>query len=127
MLNPDNALRVLTRLHQIGVKIAVDDFGTGHSSLAYIKKLPADEIKIDRSFVSDMSENLDDEVIVSTTINMCHNLGYRVVAEGIEDRSTLEKLIALQCDLAQGYYHARPMSYDDFQQWLDDSGDAEES
>lgn len=127
MLNPDNALRVLTRLHQIGVKIAVDDFGTGHSSLAYIKKLPADEIKIDRSFVSDMSENLDDEVIVSTTINMCHNLGYRVVAEGIEDRSTLEKLIALQCDLAQGYYHARPMSYDDFQQWLDDSGDAEET
>ncbi len=119
MLNPDNALRVLTRLHQIGVKIAVDDFGTGHSSLAYIKKLPADEIKIDRSFVSDMSENLDDEVIVSTTINMCHNLGYRVVAEGIEDRGTLEKLAALHCDLAQGYYHARPMPYDDLQRWLD--------
>ncbi|MDX1452495.1 MAG: EAL domain-containing protein [Oleiphilaceae bacterium] len=118
MLNPDNALRVLTHLHNIGVKIAVDDFGTGHSSLSYIKKLPADEIKIDRSFVTDMSVNPDDEVIVSTTISMCHNLGYSVVAEGIEDSTTLAKLAALECDVAQGYYHSRPLPFDDFQSWL---------
>jgi len=121
MINPENALRVLTELSRIGVKIAVDDFGTGHSSLSYIKRLPADEIKIDRSFVIDMGENADDEVIVSTTINMCHNLGYRVVAEGIEDQLTLTKLEALNCDVAQGYYHCRPLAFEDFNDWLNQS------
>ncbi len=121
MINPENALRVLTQLSQIGIKIAIDDFGTGHSSLSYIKQLPANEIKIDRSFVSDMGENADDEVIVSTTINMCHNLGYSVVAEGIENQITLTKLEALNCDVAQGYYHCRPLAFDDFREWLDQS------
>lgn len=118
MLNPENALRVLGELDSIGVKISVDDFGTGHSSLSYIKRLPATEIKIDRSFVMDMANNKDDEVIVSTTINMCHNLGYKVVAEGIEDLQTLNKLENLQCDIGQGYFHSKPLSYGDLENWL---------
>lgn len=118
MLNPENALKVLGELDNIGVKISVDDFGTGHSSLSYIKRLPATEIKIDRSFVMDMANNKDDEIIVSTTINMCHNLGYKVVAEGIEDIQTLNKLESLHCDIGQGYYHSKPLSYGDLEDWL---------
>jgi len=118
MLDPENALKVLTCLHDTGVKIAVDDYGTGQSSLNYIKKLPANEIKIDRSFITDMSQNTDDEVIVSTTINMCHNLGYSVVAEGIEDAQTLQKLKSLNCDVTQGYYHCVPLAFEEFEAWL---------
>jgi len=118
MLNPENAMKVLGELDRVGVKISVDDFGTGHSSLSYIRRLPATEIKIDRSFVMDMANNKDDEIIVSTTINMCHNLGYKVVAEGIEDLQTLSKLESLRCDIGQGYYFSKPLSYSDLENWL---------
>jgi EAL domain-containing protein (putative c-di-GMP-specific phosphodiesterase class I) len=109
---------VLNRISDTGVRIALDDFGTGHCSLGYIKKLPAHEIKIDRSFIMDMINDPDDELIVATTIGMCHNLGYRVVAEGIEDKPTQSRLLQLNCDLGQGYHFCKPLAFGDLELWL---------
>ncbi len=119
MVDPVDALRVMNELAAIGIRLSIDDFGTGYSSLAYLKQLPVDEIKIDRSFVRDMQTNQDDEVIVHTTLVMGHNLGMKVVAEGIEDAATLARLKALGCDLGQGYHIARPMPVRDFIDWLE--------
>jgi EAL domain-containing protein (putative c-di-GMP-specific phosphodiesterase class I)/GGDEF domain-containing protein len=118
MLNPEKSLMVLNRISDTGVRIALDDFGTGHCSLGYIKKLPAHEIKIDRSFIMDMINDPDDELIVATTIGMCHNLGYRVVAEGIEDKPTQSRLLQLNCDLGQGYHFCKPLAFGDLELWL---------
>ncbi|MCG8673541.1 MAG: EAL domain-containing protein [Pseudomonadales bacterium] len=109
---------MMEKLHSIGVKLSVDDFGTGHSSLAYIKKLPVEEIKIDRSFVMEMDKNQDDEVIVKTTINMCHSLGYKVVAEGVESLEICGTLKRLGCDYIQGYYISKPQNGEDLKTWL---------
>ena len=109
MDDPQVALRALTQLHEMGVKIAIDDFGTGYSSLGYLTKLPVDEIKIDRSFVADMTENRDDAFIVRSTVDLGHNLGLEVVAEGVEDRRTWDLLGLLGCDVAQGYFLSRPV------------------
>jgi diguanylate cyclase (GGDEF)-like protein len=100
---------ILERLAAMGIGIAIDDFGTGYSSLAYLGRLPADEIKIDKSFVVNMATNENDAVIVRSTIDLGHNLGLRVVAEGVENRTVWEQLEALGCDVAQGYYLGRPM------------------
>jgi EAL domain-containing protein (putative c-di-GMP-specific phosphodiesterase class I) len=106
---------VLAALDQAGVAISVDDFGTGHSSLARIARFPIREIKIDRSFVREMhSAKLP---IVSTTIELAHALGLRVVAEGIEDAATLQTLRELGCDIAQGYHLSRPLCDADFTAW----------
>lgn len=121
MEDPENALQVLTSLNQIGVKLSIDDFGTGHSSLAYIKKLPVHEIKIDRSFVMEMDQAKDDSIIVKTTVNMCHDLGYEVVAEGVETPHTCDSLKAMGCDYIQGYYLTRPLPFDDLLMWLDEA------
>jgi len=121
MEDPENALLILTTLNHIGVKLSIDDFGTGHSSLAYIKKLPVHEIKIDRSFVMDMDQAEDDSIIVKTTVNMCHDLGYEVVAEGVETLSSCDSLKAMGCDYLQGYYLARPKPFDELLIWLDES------
>lgn len=121
MSDPDLALRVLKDLHEHGVQIAIDDFGTGHSSLSYIRKLPAQEIKIDRSFVMEMDKVNDDAVIVETTLSMCHNLGYRMVAEGIENDDVYRLLERMKCDYAQGYFMARPMPLPALKTWLMDS------
>jgi EAL domain-containing protein (putative c-di-GMP-specific phosphodiesterase class I) len=94
----------------MGVKLAIDDFGTGYSSLAYLRRLPAEEIKIDRSFVIDMPLADSDAVIVRSTIDLGHNLGMRVVAEGVETREAFDLLASVECDLGQGYYMARPMT-----------------
>jgi diguanylate cyclase (GGDEF)-like protein len=109
MADPARALQVLRGLHALGVAIAIDDFGTGYSSMAYLKELPVDELKIDRSFVNQMAASPRDAVIVRSTIDLGHNLGLRVVAEGVETRQDWEALTALGCDLAQGYYLGRPM------------------
>lgn len=102
MDDPEQALLALKRLKLTGVRLSIDDFGTGYSSLNYIKRLPVNEIKIDRSFVMEMDEDADDIVIVKTTINMCHDLGYTVVAEGVERESVLQQLSEMGCDVAQG-------------------------
>ena len=120
MDDPDDAMRVMNDLNQLGIRLSIDDFGTGYSSLSYLKRLPVNEIKIDRSFVMEMANSNDDQVIVRTTLTMGHNLSLDVVAEGIEDASTLEKLKEMGCDLAQGYHIARPMPADDFFTWLAD-------
>ncbi|MDX1634214.1 MAG: EAL domain-containing protein [Marinobacter sp.] len=118
MLDPQRSLSALSALQAAKVRLSIDDFGTGHSSLAYIRKLPVNEIKIDRSFVMAMDTNAGDATIVRTTINMCHDLGYEVVAEGVENKATLELLRRFGCDYAQGYHLARPMNIDNALAWL---------
>lgn len=118
MLNENSGATILYDLDRAGFGIAIDDFGTGYSSLAYLKRLPVQEIKIDRAFIKDMAQQQDDQIIVTTTLQMGHNLGLRVVAEGIEDETTLNFLRNAGCDLAQGYYIAKPMPFNDFVNWL---------
>jgi diguanylate cyclase (GGDEF)-like protein len=113
MIDPEAAIAVLWGLRQVGVRLSVDDFGTGYSSLAYLKRLPVDEVKLDKSFVLNMTGDADDAAIVRSTIELAHNLGLQLVAEGVEDQETLELLAALGCDLVQGYHLARPMRADD--------------
>ena len=94
-------------------ELSIDDFGTGYSSLAYLQRLAVNEIKIDRSFVMNLGSVSDDEIIVRSTIDLAHNLGLRVVAEGVEDESVAKMLVGYECDAAQGYLFARPASADD--------------
>jgi diguanylate cyclase (GGDEF)-like protein len=112
MADPDRALEVLHRIRALGVKTSIDDFGTGYSSMAYLKLLPVDELKIDRSFIQDMATDPKNSMLVQSTIDLGHNLGLAVVAEGIEDQATLTALHALGCDVAQGYLFARPLTPD---------------
>ena len=106
------ALDMLNALRDLGVTIAIDDYGTGLSTLEYLKKIPASEIKIDQSFVKSMLENRSDLVMVQSTIALAHSLGRKVVAEGVEHRNVLDALIDMGCDVAQGYVIGRPMSID---------------
>jgi EAL domain-containing protein (putative c-di-GMP-specific phosphodiesterase class I) len=108
MADPVRVRTVLERLRVLGVKLAIDDFGTGYSSLAYLKNLPVDLLKIDRSFVSGMAGEPRDAAVVRSAIDLAHTLGLGVVAEGVEDAETYEALRSLGCDLAQGYLIARP-------------------
>jgi EAL domain-containing protein (putative c-di-GMP-specific phosphodiesterase class I) len=101
---------VIAALRGQGVGIAVDDYGTGHASLGYLKRLEIDELKVDRSFVSDMRQNHQDFVIVRSTVALARDLGLRVVAEGIEDEETARSLAELGCDVGQGYHLGRPTS-----------------
>jgi len=121
MLQPERALKILTQLHEMGASLSVDDFGTGYSSLAYLKKLPVCELKIDQSFVFGMVKNENDAIIVRSTIELAHNLGLKVVAEGVEDQETLQLLAILGCDTGQGYLFAQPMPPEDFSRWLSES------
>jgi diguanylate cyclase (GGDEF)-like protein len=118
MADPTRSLRVLSGLSAMGVELAIDDFGTGYSSLSQLKQMPVDELKIDRSFIMDMISDDDDATIVRSTIDLGHNLGLRVVAEGVEDRETWRRLRALGCDVIQGYYLGRPMESVSFERWL---------
>jgi diguanylate cyclase (GGDEF)-like protein/PAS domain S-box-containing protein len=125
MENPKKALEVLTEIAGLGVEISIDDFGTGYSSLGYLKKLPATEIKIDKSFVLEMDRNPDDETIVRSTIDLAHNLGLKVVAEGVERPGVWGKLKDLGCDYGQGYLFGAPMSPDEFNRWYRTEAEAE--
>jgi predicted signal transduction protein with EAL and GGDEF domain len=118
MADPTRSMAVLLRLRDMGVRIAIDDFGTGYSSLTYLKRLPVDEIKIDRSFICDMATDGDDTAIVRSTISLGHDLGLSVVAEGMEDGATWDLLADLGCDVGQGYFVARPMAPQQFVTWL---------
>jgi diguanylate cyclase (GGDEF)-like protein len=118
LADPIRAMHVLSRLSGMGVRLAIDDFGTGYSSLAYLKRLPVDELKIDKSFVQGMEENENDAVIVRSTIDLGRNLGLRVVAEGVETAEAWSRLVALGCDVAQGYYLSRPVPAAELAAWL---------
>jgi EAL domain-containing protein (putative c-di-GMP-specific phosphodiesterase class I) len=109
---------VLHGLSQVGVGLSIDDFGTGFSSLSYLKRLPIEEIKVDRSFVSHMLERVEDFTIVRATVELGRNLGLRVVAEGVQDRDTFDRLGDFGCDEAQGFYISRPLEPEDFWEWL---------
>jgi diguanylate cyclase (GGDEF)-like protein/PAS domain S-box-containing protein len=112
---------VLASLHAMGVNVSIDDFGTGYGSLAYLQRLPVDELKVDRSFVTSLVEGGDDAVIVRSTIELAHNLGLHAVAEGVEDASVLEMLIEYGCDGAQGFFFSRPCPPAVLTSWLSDS------
>jgi EAL domain-containing protein (putative c-di-GMP-specific phosphodiesterase class I) len=116
--DPQRALATLTSLHEVGIQISIDDFGTGYSSMSYLKRLPVSELKVDRSFVSGMVADADDAVLVHSVIELGHNLGLTVVAEGVEDQATLDALTNVGCDVAQGFHLGRPMARDAFDTWL---------
>jgi len=121
MADPQRALDAITRLKVMGLRFALDDFGVGYSSLAYLKKLPVDIIKIDKSFVMDMATDEDDMLIVLSTINLAHNLGLKVVAEGVETEQIWDRLFAFGCDAAQGYYMSKPLPAVELTRWLKES------
>ena len=104
------ALDMINRLRDLGIEISIDDYGTGQSTLDYLKKIPASELKIDQSFVKGIVDNRSDRLMVQSTVSLAHSLGRRVVAEGVENREILDVLVELGCDVAQGFAVGRPMS-----------------
>ena len=112
------AIVVLKRFRALGIDVAIDDFGTGHSSLAYVKQLEVTELKIDRSFVRNLVQDGKDRAIVLSIIDLAHNLDLTVVAEGVEDKNSLEVLHKLGCDLVQGYVFAKPLAEREFRDWF---------
>ena len=110
--DPQQAIDVLKELRDCGIQSSIDDYGTGYCSLRYLKQLPINVLKIDRAFIKNLVEDRVDQAIVRSTIDLCHTLGIRVVAEGIEDRQVLDALVAMGCDLAQGYYLSHPLPMD---------------
>ena len=118
MADIDLTINILSRLKSLGAHIAIDDFGTGYSSLAYLSRLPASSIKIDRSFISNIDQNPENQAIVSATIAMAHALNLEVVAEGVETYEQMEFLRSRQCDMAQGFFFCRPMPAEIFSKYL---------
>lgn len=118
MVSPENALEVLGRLRADGIATSIDDFGVGHSSLGYLRRLPAQELKIDRVFVSEMTTDPEAAAIVRAAVDLGHTMGMRVVGEGVEDAETWEAMRALGCDFGQGYWFAKPMPAAELEAWL---------
>jgi len=118
MSDPTRALIIVERLKSMGFDFSIDDFGTGYSSMAYLKRLPVSELKIDKSFVLDMMTNDSDAIIVQATIGLAHNLGLTVTAEGVEDESALEMLNKMGCDIAQGYFFSKPIPKAELLSWI---------
>ena len=114
MDNPERAIQTLSQVKSMGIALAIDDFGTGYSSLGYLKRLPIDNIKIDRSFIKDIPRNNDDATITRTIIDLTHNLRLKVVAEGVETVAQLDFLREHGWDEMQGYYFSRPLAEDAF-------------
>ena len=110
MNDPQRVIRTLSKIRDLGVRFAIDDFGTGYSSFAYLTKLPVSCIKIDKSFVQNIESDRDSAVIVKSIIDLSHNLGLKVVAEGVETAATKEMLQSFQCDEGQGYHFCRPIT-----------------
>jgi diguanylate cyclase (GGDEF)-like protein len=119
MADTDRALRVLGALRRLGVGVSIDDFGSGHASIAYLTRLPATELKIDRSLITRMCESLRDEAIARSTIDLARHLGWAVVAEGIETIEVAERLNEVGCSAGQGYFISQPLPCDEFKKWLD--------
>jgi diguanylate cyclase (GGDEF)-like protein len=118
MDDPNRAQQTLEQFHYMGVLLSIDDFGTGYSSLAYLKKLPVNELKIDKSFVMNMQRDVQDAKIVRSVVDLAHNLGLKVTAEGLEEEAAWSMLKALGCDIAQGYWIAKPMPSEQFPEWV---------
>jgi diguanylate cyclase (GGDEF)-like protein len=118
MANPSMALTTLTQLHELGIRLSIDDYGTGYSSMAYLKRLPVDELKVDRTFVLTMDADRNDAMLVRGAIDLGHNLGLTVVAEGVEGPAHVAALRLLGCDIAQGYHYGHPMPPDEIAGWL---------
>jgi EAL domain-containing protein (putative c-di-GMP-specific phosphodiesterase class I) len=118
MADPERAVAVLGRLREIGVRVAIDDFGTGYSSLAYLKRLPVDVLKIDRSFTLNVCTDRSDLAIVSSVIQLGHQLGLELVAEGVEDEASWKLLMGLGCDQGQGYLFSHPLEADALVRWV---------
>jgi diguanylate cyclase (GGDEF)-like protein len=124
MADPLRVKAVLGRVHELGVRIAIDDFGTGYSSLVALKELPVDELKLDRTLVKDLATDERDGRLVRSVIELGHSLGFRVVAEGVEDQVALDRLADWGCDQAQGYYFSRPLTATDLPSWMTASLDS---
>jgi len=118
MEDPDKAHAILNAVRDMGCRVSIDDFGTGYSSLAYFKNIPADELKIDKSFVSNMLTDAADKNIVGHVIDLAHSFGMKVVAEGVEDRETMDCLREMDCDYAQGYYFSKALPSRKFVEWV---------
>lgn len=118
MADPAHAMKILIQLTSLGIRFSIDDFGTGYSSLGYLQRLPVDEIKIDKSFVMGMTTDKNKTIIVHSVIDLSHNLGLKVVAEGVENKETIDKLVFLSCDAAQGYFISKPIPGTEFTNWL---------
>jgi len=118
MLDPDQVIKTLDQLATTGLKLSIDDFGTGHSSLVYLKRLPVHTLKVDKSFVTDMDTDEDSAFIIRATIDLAHSLGLTVTAEGVESGAVLDRLRVMGCDYYQGYYVSRPMPMAAMASWL---------
>ena len=118
MSNPESVMAVLEEIASMGVQLSIDDFGTGYSSLSNLKKMPVNELKIDRSFVMDMVKDKDDRAIVESTIQLAHSMGLKVVAEGVETNEISKQLVELNCDIIQGYYISKPIPVDEITNML---------
>ena len=123
MDDPEKALGTAHRLHQMGFQLSIDDFGTGYSSLGLIKKLPIAELKIDRSFVMDMTDDSENAIIVRSVVDLAHNMGFLVVAEGVESAAALKMLTDMGCDAAQGYHICKPVPAEQIPLWLAQQND----
>jgi EAL domain-containing protein (putative c-di-GMP-specific phosphodiesterase class I) len=118
MEDPEQAVRTLNRLIELGVKLSIDDFGTGYSSLSYLKRFPLHELKIDRSFLNDMTDDPEDCALISAIIYLAHEFKLKVVAEGVEQQGQLDILASLNCDEYQGYFFSRPVTVQDLMPML---------
>jgi EAL domain-containing protein (putative c-di-GMP-specific phosphodiesterase class I) len=116
--DPERVATILTQLQQLGVRLSIDDFGTGYSSMAYLQKIPVNELKIDRCFVTTMESSRGDKAIVRAILQLAHELGLQVVAEGVEDEQTWFALRAMGCDIGQGFHLCRPMPADTVTEWM---------
>ena len=114
------SVAVLEALRDLGVRISMDDFGTGHSSLAQLRNIPLHELKIDKSFVQTLCDDKHNDAIVRTTVKLAHGMGLEVVAAGVEDEQTLRRIASHGCQQAQGYYLSKPLKPADFAVWLED-------
>ncbi len=121
MLDPDQVIEVLQQLSALGLHLSIDDFGTGHSSLVYLKRLPVHTLKVDKSFVQDMDTDEENASIVHATIDLAHSLGLTVTAEGVETQAVHDRLLAMGCDYYQGYFTGKPMKMDELGKWLKSS------
>ena len=118
MTHPEGAVQVLQRLHERGIQVAMDDFGTGHSSLAMLRTLPFNVLKLDRSFVQHLPESETDAAVATAVVTLARRLGLSVVAEGVETAAQQQFLTQIGCDLLQGFLFARPLPVAEFEAWL---------
>jgi EAL domain-containing protein (putative c-di-GMP-specific phosphodiesterase class I) len=118
LAEPERARAILTEIRDHDIQIAIDDYGTGFSSLSYLRDLPVNELKVDRSFIGALRSDPRSKMIVASTLQMAHALGMRTVAEGVEDAATMADLVAMGVDLLQGYHLSRPMPAHELEPWF---------